>query len=525
MLCYYIVSIGNWFLCGKITIRNTFQILILCQQTRFGIRTVLFCTRWNFDPNITQRRKQANSPMAKVCSHSRSSGSQPASVNEKWSPLMNNIRQGLEQARRGDEEHSAEIIHFIKTFRHVVLRGAGKFGTAFGEFLLAAGIPREQLSYWDIRSAELKAVNSINVIKPFSSKFDPTQTLIINCIPNGSLSGSVGEQEFLAVGYRNYLSGMALFEALMCRMKPETGFDAKVCIDTTFCNWCACKRLPSLLYKQCKKEHLNNFSDKLVFPVATFAINQKCTLKCRHCGQYINHYPPEERINFTFERIKTDIDRIFDAVDAIGYVSIIGGEPFLHPALNDIIDHVLAKPNFGVIGITTNGICDMKDKDIIKIRNRKTRLIFSDYTATLSENQRNLFGKNVKKASEGGISFTVGKPLWSTPASLRKLNLPEATKVAMKAGCNSINSCKTIQNGIYYPCSTTAGIGSHHLADYPCDWVRIDDTHSALELREKIKHVDKQLHYESCDHCGEGGELLRFPGEQGISEKYRHVGG
>lgn len=438
---------------------------------------------------------------------------------------MKNINEVLEQARKGDSDHITEIDRYIKGFPHIILRGAGKFGTAFGAFLIAEGIPRERLCYWDIRAAELREVNDVKVIIPFSSEFDRQQTLIINCIPNGSLSGSVGEQEFLAVGYQHYLSGMALFETLMCRMKPETGFDAKVCIDTTFCNWCACKRLPSLLYRQCKKDQLNNFSDKLVFPVATFAINQKCTLKCQHCGQYINHYPPKDRINFAFERIKTDIDRIFDAVDAIGYVSIIGGEPFLHPALNDIIDLVLAKPNFGVIGITTNGICDIKDKHINKLKNRKTRLIFSNYTASLSENQRNLFAKNIEKASEGGISFTVGQPLWSTPASLRKLNLPKPNKVGMKTGCNSINSCKTIQNGVYYPCSTTAGIGSHYLADYPCDLVRIDETHSAQELREKIRLVDGQLHYESCDHCGEGGELLKFPGEQGISDRYRHVGG
>jgi hypothetical protein len=103
------------------------------------------------------------------------------------------------------------------------------------------------------------------------------------------------------------------------------------------------------------------------------------------------------------------------------------------------------------------------------------------------------------------------------------MNLPEATKIAMKKGCNSINSCKTIQNGFYYPCSTTAGIGSHNLGDYPCDKVRIDDTKSSLELREKIREVDERLHYESCDRCGEGGEMLQFPGEQGISDRYHHA--
>lgn len=431
---------------------------------------------------------------------------------------MKDIDKILEQARMGDTEHSAEIERYIKGFEKIILRGAGKFGMAFGAFLIARGIPRKQLIYWDVRAAELRDVNGVNVIEPFLLEFDREQTLVINCIPNGSLSGNVGEQEFLSRGYVCYISGMALFEALMCRMKRDTGFDAKVCIETTFCNWCACKRLPSMLYQQCKKAHLNDFNGELVFPVATFVINQRCTLKCLHCGQYMNSYAPEDRINFSFERVKTDIDRMFDAVDAIAFVSIIGGEPFLHPALNDIIDLVLAKPNFGVLGITTNGICDINEGHLSKLNNNRTRLIFSDYRVALSEKQRNLFTKNIGLASKSGISFTVGQPLWSTPASLRKLNLPDAVKASMKADCTSRNSCKTIQNGVYYPCSTTAGIGSHHRAEYSGDWVRIDETHTARELREKIIHVEDKPHYESCDHCGEGGELLQFPGEQSVTK-------
>lgn len=435
-------------------------------------------------------------------------------------PHMDNISVILEQARRGDNAHSAMIDSYIKGFPNIILRGAGKFGTAFGAFLTARGIPCDRIYYWDNRASELQEVNGIRVLEPFSTEFDRDETLIINCIPNGSLSGSVGEQEFIVHGYRHYFSGMALFEALMCSMNSVTGFDAKVCIKTTFCNWCACKRMTSLLMQQRKKVLPTSFIDELVFPVMTFVINQKCTLKCLHCGQYINHYSPEERINFSIERIKRDIDRISEAVDVIGYVSIIGGEPFLHPALNDIIDHLLTKANFGVIGVTTNGICKIDAGHLAKLNNDRIRLIFSDYTAALSDKHRRLFSKNIRQVSESGISFTVGQPLWSTPASLRNLNLSEATRVSMKSGCNSTVSCKTVQNGVYYPCSTTAGIGSHQLADYPDDWVIIDETQSSEELRKKILYVDERHFYESCNHCCEGGKMLALPGEQGLCDSY-----
>lgn len=214
---------------------------------------------------------------------------------------------------------------------------------------------------------------------------------------------------------------------------------------------------------------------------------------------------------------------MFDSVDGIGYVSIIGGEPFVHPELGKIIEYVLTKTNFGVIGITTNGICDMSDSLLAQLNNGKTRIIFSDYTAALTENQKKLFNKNVEKVASLGISYTVGQPLWATPASLRKLNLSEEDKIEKKANCNSRETCKTIQNGVYYPCSTTAGMGSHHLAQFENDWVGIDSSASTEELRNRIRQIDEQPYYESCDHCGEGGKELALAGEQGISESYIHI--
>ena len=428
----------------------------------------------------------------------------------------------IETARRGDADHTTEIFAGLNAFEHIVLRGAGNFGSAFGAFLVKYGISAQKMVYWDIRAETLHKINGIPVELPFSNALPAERTVIINCIPNGSLSGSVGEREFTAAGYRSLLSGMALFEALICDIKPETGFRPEVCIDTTFCNWCACKRLPNMLYRDCAKP-ARPVNERLVFTVATFVLSQKCSLECTHCGQYINHYLEEERINFPLERILTDINQMFAAVDAIGYVSIIGGEPFLHPDLGRIVDAIMEKQNFGVLGITTNGVCKITDDQLEKMRNRRTRIIFSDYTSALSEKQKKLFQHNVAKVAAAGISHTVGQPIWATPPTLVKQELPRETMTRMKSGCNSTETCKTIQNGIYYPCTTTAALGSHRQADYPTDWVVLDQTHSAAELRARILEVEQRAFYQSCSHCTGGGEVLDIPGRQGIGTQYIHL--
>jgi organic radical activating enzyme len=435
---------------------------------------------------------------------------------------MTDIESMLEQTRRDDADFRVEIMAYLLGFQHIILRGAGNFGAALGSFLLKTGVDKSKVRYWDVRASELHEVNGIPVEIPFTGKLDNNHSIFINCIPNGSLSEGGGERDIRNAKFVHRISGMALFEALMCPTNSASGLDAEVCLDATFCNWCACKRLPSLVQKRGRKNHV---AEALVFPVATFVINQKCTLRCRHCGQYINHYRTEDRINFGFERIKQDMDRFFDAVDAIGFVSVIGGEPFLHPQLSRIIEHIWSKPNFGVLGVTTNGVCDISAQHLATLAKGPGRIIFSDYTVSLNDKQKKLFHANVKKVAASGINYTVGQPLWGMPSSLIKQNHSDEVRKKMKSACDLTATCKTIQNGVYYPCSITTGIGTLGLADYKNDKIILDETASAVELREKIRSVDNLPFYQSCAHCGTEGELLQHPGEQGIDLRYLHIGG
>jgi hypothetical protein len=434
--------------------------------------------------------------------------------------MQKNIEYLLEQTRRDDADFKTEILAYLLAFQHIILRGAGNFGSALGRFLLKAGVEKSKMRYWDIRADALREVNGIPVETPFTGNFDKHHTAFINCIPNGSLSEGGGRHDAHGASFVHHISGMALFEALMCKTNGASGLDAKICLDTAFCNWCACKRLPSLVQKRCRKNHA---SEALVFPVATFVINQKCTLQCRHCGQYINHYRAKDRINFDFAQIKQDMDRFFEAVDAIGFVSVIGGEPFLHPQLSQIIEHIWTKPNFGVLGITTNGVCSISEHHLETLAKGPGRVIFSDYTASLDEKQKRLFNANVNKVASSGINYTVGQPLWSMPPSLSKKDYPDEVKQKMKSTCNSTSTCKTIQNGVYYPCSITTAIGALRLADYKSDKVILDETLSDADLREKIRTIDNLPFYQSCAHCGTGGGLLQKPGEQGIDARYLHI--
>ncbi len=432
------------------------------------------------------------------------------------------ILEKIELARSGRPEYSEEILRYLSRFDRVILRGAGIFGAALGEHLLGLGIEAKRMVYWDLRHDELGSLHGVPVESPYSSG-DPDSALIITCIPNGSVSGNSIEQEAERSGFRHILSGMALFEALMCPMNLEKGFEPKICVDTPFCNWCSCKKLTHILRSDVGRKSAVPIRDaSLVFPVLTIVVNQKCTLACTHCGQYINHYGESERVNFPLERVLQDVDRILAAVDAVGFLSVIGGEPFLHPELGRILDHILTKPNVGVVGVTTNGVCKMDEALLLGLPKERVRLFFSDYRCSLDEKQKAVFERNIERVRRLGISHSVGRPLWLMPPSLKAGGKSEAQRIELRRGCASPDTCKTVQNGVFYPCSITAAVGTHGLNRFDKDWVALDQR-SPAQIADDLRTLLAAPCYESCDYCGDGGIALDRPGEQGVGERYRHI--
>lgn len=265
----------------------------------------------------------------------------------------------------------------FQQFELIILRGAGNFGSEIGVQLIDNGIPKEKLLYWDVRADDLKQIHGIDVVMPFLDAQQSDSALIIHCIPNGSLSGSTILQEMHNHGYTNIIDGMALFESAFCLMRAETGYDAQNCLNTEVCNWTNCERLLAFSERDCGNSNRTEEKDTLSFQVMDVYLSSKCTLGCKDCGAYMNVYAEQGTAkHIDFEQIIHDVDVFFDAIDTVGFLSVIGGEPFLHPKFSLIISHLLEKPNFGVMGITTSGICKISDEDIKVLKMIERELFF-----------------------------------------------------------------------------------------------------------------------------------------------------
>lgn len=432
---------------------------------------------------------------------------------------MYNIEDFTLAAHNGDEIDMDSFLDYVRSFEYVILWGAGNLGQAIGKKFIEMNLPIT--TYWDIRAKDLVSANGINVLEPFTGNFDKAKTIVISCIVNGSSGGEWTKNLLVSNGYKIFINGMDIYEGLFCPINKKIGLKTKTCLNATMCNICACDRFINLLRNETGASNLHNKNLGLYFGVVTFIINQKCSLQCRYCGQYMNSYSSRERTNFPAERIKEDIDRFFDAVDLVGVVSIIGGEPFLHPEINGIVNHLLTKKNFGVINITTNGICKLRPEHLSGMQMDRLKISFSDYTKCLSRKQKDLFFKNVSLVESKGINYSIGVPIWTKPSPLLIKHHAVETMTSMKSNCEVIKLCMSVKNGKFYPCSKAEPIHCLGIADYKTDYVDITKFNSVPELRNKIYTLINRPYYMSCGHCStERDVLLENAGEQGVEIRY-----
>lgn len=452
----------------------------------------------------------------------------------------------------------AEFLTYVKTFETIIIWGAGNLGKSVYKYLNKIGIKVHII--WDKQHKTLKSFDNIAITNVFDSEYDKSQSLVFFCIINGSTGGQWAENLLKSHGYNNFIDGMSFYEGLICPINKQTGLDHSICLKSKSCSICSCDRFVNLVrhYENMKNhtdhnyqmnlssiEVSNNngnnksfskfsdelhFNDKwqggdndLIFNTLTFIVNQKCSLKCIHCGQFMNEYDNKHRLIFDKSRIKKDIDIIFDAIETIGMVSIIGGEPFLHPDLSEIVSYILEKPNFGIINITTNGIFKLKEKQLLGLEHNRVKVSFSHYDGAISDNQQRIFDRNVEIMEKNNIKYTIGVPVWIRPTSLESEDLSISRMKELKSSCNAIKLCMSVKNGYFYPCSKTEPLHSLNLIENETDYLRLDDYASRFELQSAIKEIRQREYYESCSTCNDRScETLPLAGIQlGMNNEYR----
>lgn len=415
-----------------------------------------------------------------------------------------NLASYYQKAFSGEIVDNTEFLTYIKGFKYVILWGASFQGKAIGRKLIKEGIRIN--CYWDIRYKELEFVNGIKVCEPFTAD-ELENTLVIVCIGNRvivkRLMGALQRK-----GFSHIIPGDYLYMGLLCPFNKDTGINARQCSTTMECRQVYCHRLGNII------KTMDTTDPPLHLTSITLVINQTCSLRCKYCTSYMNEYPIKERINFPLERICKDIDVFFDAVDTVGTITVMGGEPFMHPDISEIIGHLCTKKNFGLISIATSGTYPIKEEQLEKLHDKRVNVSFSNYTQSINEKQKELFYENIRRVKASGVCYTAGlfSPEWIKPSTLYNLDMSDVEKAERKKTCEHWHQLK---NGKIHPCDFANAVYSLGVADYVTDYVDLTEEIDSQEMKEKIYHYVNRPFYETCGHHAKNNDMTAMAAEQG----------
>ncbi len=199
------------------------------------------------------------------------------------------------------------------------------------------------------------------------------------------------------------------------------------------------------------KEGLLKFVPRPCLEYLVVNILDHCNLKCKGCDHFACIADP---YFVSFDTIRRDIQRmsqLFEG-DYITKIAVMGGEPLLHPELNDILIEVRKCFPHAVIRLTTNALLLLKqDDDFWKVcRDNRITIVNTKYPINLD------YEKIREKARDEEVQFhyfeRTGDHLLKQ-STKKYINLKgDSNPVKSFAECNVANYGNFLMEGKLYGC-------------------------------------------------------------------------
>lgn len=230
-----------------------------------------------------------------------------------------------------------------------------------------------------------------------------------------------------------------------------------------------------------------------------FDITEVCNLKCRDCVNLIPYFKAPK--HYDADEIIASMKRLAASVRGIGRLMLIGGETFLYPDLQKIIEAIAEAENVLLIHIVTNGTI-VPEKEILNLLAQYgVHVAISDY-GELSKKRDFL----IKALKVHGIIYEIrsqGKE-WYSLGTPQKKNRSAQKNKAIFSECRWAKNCLSVINGELRLCphanyGTKLGLIPINKMDYVDI---LDQSKSSNEIGEMINYLKNNTQYISaCDYC------------------------
>ena len=327
---------------------------------------------------------------------------------------------------------------------------------------------------------------------------DPANTVVVTSVGSTLVASYIAADfESMQLSIPPIVFGYRLFyalQSLVCRQRIQNGDSPELGL----CPMCKTFGSPcTLLLEQVNEKH----GGDLVLSLLAYGLGTICTLKCEYCVEGMPYIPHEKRAYVSVDTVLKDIRRIAEACDYIVRLDFCGGEPFLHPQLDEILSFALTVDNIGSFYVITNGTVVPNDPLCLILKNPRIKVVVSDYSGQLSSQQEANIIKTVQKLNSSGISMEQRKQLvWSDMSSFEPRMLSDEQMETAYKSCLFVNS-RRLHEGVLYPClHYFAGVQTRELICDPKECLHIHDIKDN-ELADAVKAYLQKPFVSACDRC------------------------
>lgn len=185
------------------------------------------------------------------------------------------------------------------------------------------------------------------------------------------------------------------YKILICTHYDDIAAQLKLCGLQENIDFCSLEKLVTL-YHWFGEE-------KLYLSEVHITLTTKCTLNCEYCNMFMPYYSNPR--NIEFENIKKDLELLFDSVDLVGTLALLGGEPFLYPDLKKVLDFVSGfyRDRIYTLEIITNGTVTVGEELLKQLKMAGVIVRISDYTEQVEYKER--LKNFTDRLSKEGIPF------------------------------------------------------------------------------------------------------------------------
>lgn len=190
------------------------------------------------------------------------------------------------------------------------------------------------------------------------------------------------------------------------------------------------------------------FLGRLTFNITTF-----CTLNCKNCTM-LTPYNKYKK-SFEIDTLKKDVALTFEVVDYVSNLIVLGGEPFLHKDLAELINYIgnNYRHNIGNLQIITNGTLKATEELLQIMKKHNVEVRISDYTKRVNYDEKlKNFCNSLNQYQIANVSY--GHEEWLDMGfPYGNVNMGDTAEELRKHMLKCAPNCQNVSEGKLYYCA------------------------------------------------------------------------